>query len=121
MIRRRIGNSTSTDRPDADDTGLRPWCARPSRRGQSVYCPALDGCARGDNAHQKQESPGARRRVRLQAYHRVSPTFGDFLETAEQSKRVPMPYYRQFFIPAIITTARLFVCHFDPADVSPET
>src|SRR6266851_6331997 len=72
-IRRRIGNSTSSDHPGADDTGLRRCCCRPSRRGQSVYCLAHDGCARGDNAHQKQQSPDAATALRRRSGTRGTP------------------------------------------------
>jgi hypothetical protein len=35
----------------------------------------------------------------------------------QQGEAQLLPYKRQFFLPVIVTTARLFICNFDPADI----
>lgn len=40
-------------------------------------------------------------------------------EMSEQFPGRDLPWARQFFLPVIVTTARLFACDFDPADIDP--
>ncbi len=41
----------------------------------------------------------------------------ELLNSKALSKNVKMPYVHQIFIPTIVTTAKLFLCKFDPKDI----
>lgn len=62
----------------------------------------------------------------MQAAHQIAlatkAVFNEeLLNSKALSTKAKMPYSHQIFIPTIVTTAKLFLCKFDPKDIDPKT